>query len=211
MSKKQKNDDVRMSFPSKDEIKTAQLACCGRCCDQCEVPAEYAWRKRDVDMAVLLDKAIENELTETERETVMLYWFESETATEIANRKGINPSAVNRTLTRAQEKLEKALKYAVIYQNQLSSESAIPVILGRARVIAAAKKAGGGTTGDRITRLRQSQNLTRASISSATGISEKRLEKLEKDAIPDGNEVISLSRFFDVSADYILKGESDGQ
>lgn len=211
MSRKQNNDDVRMSFPSKDEIKTAQLVCCGRCCNQCEVPAEYAWRKRDVDMAVLLDKAIESELTETERETVILYWFESETATEIAKRKGINPSAVNRTLTRAQEKLEKALKYAVIYQNQLSSESAIPVILGRARVIAAAKKAGGGTTGDRITRLRQSQNLTRASISSAIGISEKRLEKLEKDAIPDGNEVISLSRFFDVSADYILKGESDGQ
>jgi len=210
MSKKQKNNDVRMSFPSKDEIKTAQLICCGRCCNQCEAPAEYAWRKREVDMANLLEKAIENELTETERETVMLYWFESESATEIANRKGINSSAVKRTLARAQEKLEKALKYAVMYQNELHCESAIPVILGRARVIAAAKKAVGGSTGDRITRLRQSQNLTRKSISSALGISEKRLESLENNATPDGDEIVSLSGFFNVSADYILKGESDG-
>ena len=211
MSRKQNNDDVRMSFPSKDEIKTAQLVCCGRCCNQCEVPAEYAWRKREIDMADLLEKAIENELTETEREAVMLYWFESETITEISAKKGVNVSAVKRTLERAQEKLEKALKYAVIYQNQLHTESAIPVILGRARVIAAAKKAVGGTTGERITRLRQSQNLTRERISSVLGISEKRLEALEKNAMPDGDEILSISRFFDVSADYILKGESDGQ
>ncbi len=211
MSRKQKNDDVRMSFPSKDEIRTAQLVCCGRCCNQCEVPAEYAWRKREIDMANLLEKAIENELTETEREAVMLYWFESETITEISAKKGVNVSAVKRTLERAQEKLEKALKYAVIYQNQLHTESAIPVILGRARVIAAAKKAVGGTTGERITRLRQSQNLTRERISSVLGISEKRFEALENNAMPDGDEILSISRFFDVSADYILKGESDGQ
>lgn len=210
MSKKQKNEEIKVSFPSVDEIETAQRVCCGRCCNQCEAPAEYAWRKRDVDMANLLEKAIENELTEIERETVELYWFESESITDIASQKNINASAVKRTLARAKEKLENALKYAVMYQNELQSESAIPVILGRARVIAAAKKAVGGSTGDRITRLRQSQNLSLKSVSSSVGITEKRLESLENNVVPDGDEILSLSRFFDVSADYILKGESDG-
>ena len=179
MKGKEKNQEVRDNFPSREEIRAAQLACCGRCCTQCESPAEYAWRKRDVDMASLLEKAIANELTDTERETVILYWYESESVSEIADKKNINPSAVNRTLSRAQEKLEKALKYVVLYQNQQKSESIIPVILGRARVIAAARKAVGGTMGDRITRLRQSQNLTRDGLAQALGITEKRLEKLE--------------------------------
>lgn len=209
MRKKEKTSEVRTSFPSRDEIKTAQLACCGRCCTQCESPAEYAWRKRDVDMASLLEKAIANELTYTERETVILYWYESESVTEIAEKRGINPSAVNRTLARAQEKLEKALKYAVLYQNQQKSESIIPVILGRARVIAAARRAVGGSVGDRITRLRQSQNLTRSGLAPVLGISERRLENLEKDAVPDASELLSLSEFFNVTADFILKGESN--
>lgn len=211
MKKRETNSETKLAFPSREEMKTAQLICCGRCCTQCESPAEYAWRKREVDMANLLEKAIENELTETERETVKLYWYESETVTSIANKKGINPSAVNRTLARAKEKLENALKYAVLYQNELKNEDVIPVILGRARVIAAAKRAVGGTVGDRITRLRQSQNLTKDSLASALGIGVKRLENLENSATPDDDELLSLSVFFNVSSDFILKGESDEQ
>ena len=211
MSKKKKNGEVRTDFPSKEEIKTAQLACCGRCCNQCESPAEYAWRKRDVDMAILLEKAIDSELTETERETVMLYWFDCEQVGDIAEMKGVNPSAVNRTLVRAQEKLERVLKYAVLYQSGQKSESIIPIALGRARVIAAARNARGGISGDRITRLRQSQNLTRENLAPALDMSVRRLGELERDGIPDGDELAALSEFFGVSTDFILKGESDEQ
>ena len=56
-----------ITYPDEDEIKAAQLACCGRVCRDCEAPAAYAWRKREVDLALLLEKAIENELTEHER------------------------------------------------------------------------------------------------------------------------------------------------
>lgn len=211
MNKTETKNDVKVAFPSREEMKTAQLICCGRCCTQCETPAEYAWRKREVDMANLLELAIKNELTETEREAVRLYWYESETVTSIADKKGINPSAVNRTLSRAKEKLENVLKYAVLYQNELYNEDAVPVILGRARVIAAAKMTVGVTTGERISKLRQSQNLTRERLASALGMGVKRLENLENNVMPDGNELLSLSVFFNVSSDYILKGESDEQ
>lgn len=211
MKKSEAKTDVKVAFPSREEMKTAQLICCGRCCTQCETPAEYAWRKREVDMANLLELAIKNELTETEREAVRLYWYASETVTSIAEKKGINPSAVNRTLSRAKEKLENVLKYAVLYQNELYNEDAIPIILGRARVIAAAKMAVGNTMGDRISNLRRSQNLTRESLASALGMDVKRLENLENNIVPDVDELLSLSVFFNVSSDYILKGESNEQ
>ena len=211
MRKSKKTTDVREQFPSREEIKAAQLACCGRCCNQCESPAEYAWRKRDVDMALLLERAIKNELTETERETVTDHWFNCETVSGIAEKRGINPSAVNRTLDRAREKLERVLGYAVCYQRMQKSENIVPLVLGRARVIAAARSVPGGTSGDRITRLRQSQNLTREILAPALDVSVKRLGQLEGDAVPDGDELRALSAFFQVTADYILKGEINEQ
>lgn len=211
MNKKEKISDVREQFPSREEIRTAQLACCGRCCTQCESPAEYAWRKRDVDMAILLEKAIVNELTETERNAVTDHWYNNETITQIAEKRQVSPSAVKRTLSRAQEKLERVLGYAVCYQRMQNNESIVPLVLGRARVIASARNVAGSTTGDRIIRLRQSQNLTREILAPALDISVKRLGKLEDDALPTGKELTALSSFFNVTADFILKGELNEQ
>lgn len=207
MKKNEKKSEVRQTFPSREEIKAAQLACCGRCCTQCETPAEYAWRKRDVDMALLLERAIKNELTDVERETVTEHWFNFETVTAIADKRGINPSAVNRTLARAEEKLERVLSYAVCYQLNLKNESIIPVALGRARVIAAARNASGGTVGDRVTGLRQAQNVTRDILAPALGITSERLGRIEHGAEPTSSEIAALSSFFNVTADFILRGE----
>ena len=209
MKRKEKSEVTILKFPSAEEIKAAQLACCGRCCTQCESPAAYAWRKREVDMAFLLEKAIRSELTETERVTVIDHWFNYETVTQIAEKREINASAVNRTLARAKDKLERVLKYAVCYQQNISKESIIPIALGRARVIAAARNAVGGNSGDRIIRLRQSQNLTQEILASALCLSVDRLSKLENGAEPSGSEVTALSEFFDVTSDFILKGESN--
>lgn len=196
------------NYPSEAEIKAAQLACCGRCCNECEAPAEYAWRKRSVDLAALLEIAIERELSDTERLTVTDFWFESLTLTQIAQKRSVSPAAVHATLARAQEKLRKALEYTVKYQNEIiSDESVIPLALGRARVIAAAKRAGGGSVGDRIRRLRQSENLSRESLGKALGISGNRIHSLENTAAsPDIREIIVISEFFNVTTDYILKG-----
>lgn len=201
------SDENFFTFPDENEIKAAQLACCGRHCNACEAPAEYAWRKRSVDLAILLEGAIENELTALECETIKEYWFNAKTLTRIASERGIAPSTVSATLERAQGKLKKVLGYAVRYQHDVSSESIIPLALGRARVIAAARNTVGGTPALRIMRLRQSQNLSREALSKATAIPPSRLERIENaKASPDSEELISLSEFFAVSTDYILKG-----
>lgn len=203
--------EVRLDFPKPEEIKAAQLACCGRCCNQCESPAEYAWRKRDVDMAVLLEKAIENELTVIERDTVRLHWFDSRSVTEIALMQGTEKSTVARNLKRAQEKLERALLYAVCYQKDIFSVELVPVVLGKARVIAAARSFKGADKGKRLEMLRKSQNLTREILENGTGISRSRLARLEQGEDATGSELVALSSFYGVTADYILKGELNGK
>ena len=112
--KQQENSELKkLSYPSREEIRAAQLACCGRCCNACEAPAAYAWRKREVDMSFLLEKAIQKELTEAERGVISEFWFEEKTLTEIARKRNIAASSVKGTLGRAQAKLEKVLSYAV--------------------------------------------------------------------------------------------------
>ena len=209
--KQQENSELKkLSYPSREEIRAAQLACCGRCCNACEAPAAYAWRKREVDMSFLLEKAIQKELTEAERGVISEFWFEEKTLTEIARKRNIAASSVKGTLGRAQAKLERVLSYAVRYQQGVADESITPLVLGRARVIAAARKNSGNSVGERLQRLRLAENLSIAAVSTASDIPEKRLVKLEGGAVIQADELLALSSLFGVTADFILKGEFNG-
>lgn len=209
--KQQENSELKkLSYPSREEIRAAQLACCGRCCNACEAPAAYAWRKREVDMSFLLEKAIQKELTEAERGVISEFWFEEKTLSEIARKRNIAASSVKGTLGRAQAKLERVLSYAVRYQQGVADERITPLILSRARVIAAARKNSGNSVGERLQRLRLAENLSVAAVSTASDIPEKRLVKLEGGAVIQADELLALSSLFGVTADFILKGEFNG-
>ena len=54
---------------------------------------------------------VENELTELQRQTILAYYFQQQTITEIARDRGVNKSTVCRTLHRAEERLRKYLTY----------------------------------------------------------------------------------------------------
>lgn len=54
---------------------------------------------------------IREELTELQRYTMVAYYFENSTLTEIAEERGINKSTVCRTLKRAEDKLRRFLQY----------------------------------------------------------------------------------------------------
>ena len=196
-------------FPSEEEMKTAQLLCCGRYCNQCETPAAYALRKRDVDMSFLLEKAIERELSETEREVVIDYWYNSLSLSQIAKNNGITPAAVNKTLERACEKIEKALSYVVMYQQRVEDSSLVPLVLARAKVIAAARNSPAENLGQRLIQLRKSRGVSTKKICRITKIKYQRLRSLEQSSCPDCNELIALSEFYSVSIDFILKGVTD--
>lgn len=58
-----------------------------------------------------LSRVIEEELTPLQRETLIAFYFQEQTLTQIAADRGVNKSTVCRTLKRAEAKLRRYLKY----------------------------------------------------------------------------------------------------
>ncbi|MBR6004661.1 MAG: helix-turn-helix domain-containing protein [Clostridia bacterium] len=186
------------SYPSQEEIRRAVGICCGRFCRLCETPVEYAWRARDVDMSSLLDFAIENELTDTEREAVRLRWFENLTSREIALRTETCESSVSRTLSRAAAKLGRALGYAVFYQHDNNSSAIIPAAVERARAVSAAKFMKAEDFAGRVKKQRLIRGYSEEQTERYAGIKRGRLRRIESGETPSAEEKARLSAFFAV-------------
>ena len=198
-----------ITYPTEEEIRAAQHLCCGRVCKECEVPAAYAWRKKAVDMALLLEKAIEDELTETERAVIKDIWYNSLSLSQTARKRGITPNAVKHTSVRAMKKLENALKYVVFYCMDITKESVVPAAVGRARVIASARNMISDDAGMRLKNLRTGCGMSQKMLSVSTGVTEKRIEEIETGDMPKTDELLIFSEFFAVTTDYILKGDNN--
>ena len=193
------------AYPSEEEMRAAQAVCC-------ETPAAYAWRKRTVDMSLLLEKAMENELTVTERETLKAFWFETMPVGAIARLKGISSAAVSDTLARAQEKLKKALRYAVLYQyDTLDEETVLPLAFAGARAVAAARNSRARETGERLRGLRAAQGLSRSALAAATGLTQGRVKAIEEGKPVYARELALLSAFYGVTADSLICHEEKGR
>ncbi len=58
-----------------------------------------------------VQRVIQEELTELQRQTLTDYYFREMTIPQIAEERGVNKSTVSRTLRRAEEKLRRYLRY----------------------------------------------------------------------------------------------------
>jgi len=58
-----------------------------------------------------VQRVMQEELTELQRQTLTAYYFEQQTIPQIAADRGVNKSTVCRTLRRAEEKLRRYLRY----------------------------------------------------------------------------------------------------
>ncbi len=58
-----------------------------------------------------LHRVIQQELTPLQRQTLLAYYFQERTIPQIAEDRGVNKSTVSRTLRRAEEKLQRFLRY----------------------------------------------------------------------------------------------------
>lgn len=65
-------------------------------------------------------KAVRDELTETQRRYAVAYYVERLNVRQIAEREGLAPSSVSRTLQRARRRLHRVLKYC---SNRLLADS----------------------------------------------------------------------------------------
>ncbi len=60
-----------------------------------------------------LNRAIEEELTDRQKQIVNMFFFDGLNLTEISAELGLNKSTVSRHLTRSKEKLKSALQYGL--------------------------------------------------------------------------------------------------
>ena len=58
-----------------------------------------------------VQRVINEELTDLQREALVAYYFQEKTMAQIAQERGVNKSSVCRTLHRAEQKLRRYLKY----------------------------------------------------------------------------------------------------
>lgn len=65
---------------------------------------------RDVQLK-RVQRVIQEELTDLQREALVAYYYQKQTMTQIAEARGVNKSTISRTIKRAEEKLRKFLKY----------------------------------------------------------------------------------------------------
>lgn len=70
-------------------------------------------RKQLENIKSHLIRAIDEELTDRQKQIVNMFFFEGKTLTEISEILKINKSTVSRHITRAKEKLKNALQYGL--------------------------------------------------------------------------------------------------
>ena len=58
-----------------------------------------------------VQRVIDEELTQLQKQTLVAYYFQEQTIPQIAADRGVNKSTVSRTLRRAENKLRRFLKY----------------------------------------------------------------------------------------------------
>lgn len=175
----------------------------------CESPAEYAWRRRTVDLASLVCDAVEEDLSDNEREAIEKYWFDGMTITQIAAATGRAAPNVSRTLEKARQKLYGVLRHTVKYQYNLENTDLTPVAVGKALATAAATLAvkSEKSFGARLKALRMSENIERALLAKALAMPESRLLAIEKARVlPDMEELLTIAAFFECTTDYLLLG-----
>lgn len=77
-----------------------------------------------------LAAVINNELTQTEKSVIKLYWFEKQKISRIAALSGVSDDSVRKSLKRAQKKIYTCLKYVVLYNSLIGSEDKLPENFG---------------------------------------------------------------------------------
>lgn len=200
-----KAETETISYPDEQEIKAAVRACCGRCCNACESPVEYAWRKRRVDLASLLEIAIEEELTDREKSVIKDLFYNEMTVTQLARRDDVSTSAVSLVACTAKEKLKKALRYVVMYQNDFADAGLTAPFVADAVTVSVASNITEGEINERIKAKRIANGFSVKKLAAVTGLDEGRIYRIESGSVlPDSGELMAFCGAFGVTPNELM-------
>lgn len=190
-----------------DEAVLAHLAYRDWARSDAESMSEFVHRRRTVNLSVLVRDAIENVLSENEKTVIRMFYYDKLSASQISNRLCLNKSTVTRTLSRAEEKLQKALGYVVRYQQGMMDVPCLPVAVRQAMMVDAARLGKWSDFPGEILRRMQAENISESTLSKGLELSAEHLHNiLSGSDNPSPTEIVQFAAFFGVSTDALLKG-----
>lgn len=168
---------------------------------------EYTLRKRKAELYALVRRVIKNELDEAQQKFVYLYWYERKSLSEISKIMQLDVSTLSRKEKRINSIIYEKLKYAVEYRYGSDfNETASLIIKSRSPVCC---PCDGKSIGQRLRNLRLMQSLSQRDIARVSGISENRIEAIEKCAEEiTARELVKLSKLYNTTSDYIIFGKN---
>lgn len=176
--------------------------------DGIEAPREYLERKRSRDMQKIIRSIVENELDSTKREIFCRVFFDGEKINTVADELGICQSNAYKHYDKALKVIEQNLKYVLLYQNCCRLDRLTPLEKMKTDAFQTLKTMSVSAIAMRLFRLMQKENVEKKSLCRFLGFDEGHFDRIFCGALqPNAEEIVLLSGFFGVSADYILKGD----
>lgn len=168
---------------------------------------EYTLRKRKAELYALVRKVIKNELDEAQQKFVYLYWYERKSLSEISKIMQLDVSTLSRKEKRINSIIYEKLKYAMEYRYGSDFNKTASLIIKSRNPVCC--PCDGKSIGQRLRNLRLMQSLSRRDIARVSGISENRIEAIEKCAEEiTARELVKLSKLYNTTSDYIIFGKN---
>ncbi len=167
---------------------------------------EYLLRKRKAELNELVCKVIRQELAPSDRLIVELHWYEGLSNKEIAQKLNLEPYQVSRRINKINDVIYEKLKYAIEYRYTQS-------FLSEARLIIRSKQAAyvhsdPQSLAQRLKDLRERNFFSVEDVSTMTGISPRKIIRLEEGADSlSAEQAMKYAIAFRTSTDYIISGK----
>ncbi len=173
---------------------------------QDEALDESALRRRRTELYALVNKVINRELSDEDRQLVIFHWYEDKSVSEIAALLHLDKTTVYRRLNRITDTIYDKLKYAVEYHfDEATSQSIRPIIKNDGPFFYTAPA---DSAGKRLKNLRRRYGLSIEQVSKMSSIPVTRLWNIEQENVkPVSEDIATLSRLYSESCDFIIFGE----
>lgn len=139
---------------------------------------EAAERVRKVTMSKLVERIIEEKLSDVQRECIKKYWYEQKNTAQIARENGVSQANVYRTIERANEIIKELMTPVVMYVQDVQEAEIIPVVQESMEIVSA-RKSMTASFCEALRNIRVENAIQPEVLAGALKISVKELEEIE--------------------------------
>lgn len=192
------------SFTAVDYL-TAQQEYSAWAAKQAESLDEYILRKRKIELNCLVNKVIENELCERDKQIVILHWYRQKSVTEIARELNTTKSAISRRIDKITDIIYDKLKYAIEYRYGSDFSAGVKTLVKGSQGLFYFYPAA--EAGERIRKVRQEHCLSLSDLEDMTGLDQRLINEIERgETQATLTQLIKLAVALNISCDYIIFG-----